>query len=45
MFGQTVRLEIGAPINWQVLAEQGGRSALTTYLYQQVQALGSHQAG
>lgn len=42
MFGQTVRLEIGAPIHWPELAKQGGRADLTNFLYQQVQNLAHH---
>lgn len=40
MFGQEVRLEIGAPIPWGELEHLGGRAALTTHLYQRVQDLG-----
>lgn len=39
MFGQSVRVEIGQPITWTQLEGQGGRTALTHYLYQQVQQL------
>ena len=39
-FGDTVRIEIGKPIHWQELEEQGSRAELTRFLYQQVQALG-----
>lgn len=39
MFGQSVRVEIGQPILWSQLEGQGGRTALTHFLYQQVQAL------
>ena len=39
MFGQTVQLEIGAPMHWPKLGAQGGRADLTTFLYQQVQNL------
>ena len=39
MFGQTMQVEIGAPIHWPELAKQGGRSDLTNFLYQQVQNL------
>ncbi len=39
MFGQSVRVEIGKPILWSQLEGQGGRTALTHFLYQQVQAL------
>ena len=38
-FGESVKVEIGAPIWWETLAGQGGRSQLTYYLYQQVQKL------
>lgn len=38
-FGETVRVEIGDPISWEVLQGQGGRSELTSYLYGQVQEL------
>ena len=37
--GESVKVEIGAPIRWETLAGQGGRSQLTDYLYQQVQKL------
>ena len=37
--GESVKVEIGAPIWWETLARQGGRSQLTDYLYQQVQKL------
>ncbi len=40
-FGQTVRVEIGQPIAWDVLAQQGGRQQLTEFLYAKVQALAS----
>ncbi len=39
MFGQSVQVEIGRPIPWAELESQGGRTALTQFLYQQVQAL------
>ena len=38
-FGQTVQVEIGAPIHWPELAKQGGRTDLTNFLYQQVHNL------
>ena len=38
-FGQTVQVEIGRPIAWEVLARQGGRQQLTDFLYAEVQAL------
>lgn len=41
MFGRTMRVEIGPALSWQELQAQGGRSALTQYLYQQVQMLNS----
>jgi hypothetical protein len=37
--GESVKVEIGAPIAWETLAGQGGRTQLTDYLYQQVQKL------
>ena len=41
MFGKTVRVEIGQPLSWEVLREQGGRNQLTCYLYDEVQSLQS----
>jgi len=41
MFGKTVRVEIGQPLSWEVLREQGGRNQLTRYLYDEVQSLQS----
>ena len=38
-FGESVKVEIGAPIWWETLSGQGGRSQLTYYLYRQVQKL------
>ena len=38
-FGKPVRVEIGRPIPWQQLSEQGSRTALTQFLYGKVQAL------
>jgi putative hemolysin len=40
-FGKTVRVEIGQPLSWEVLREQGGRNQLTCYLYDKVQELQS----
>ena len=40
-FGRTVRVEIGQPLSWEVLREQGGRNQLTLYLYDKVQELKS----
>lgn len=40
-FGDTIRVEIGRPIPWQELENQGSRAELTGYLYRQVQALGN----
>ena len=39
-FGQRLKVEIGAPIDWAELANLGGRTALTSHLYQAVQSLG-----
>lgn len=39
MFGQQVKVEIGAPICWSELEDLKGRAALTSHLYQRVQAL------
>jgi len=36
-----VRVEIGQPLSWEVLREQGGRNQLTLYLYDKVQELKS----
>jgi len=41
MFGEEVKLEIGAPVSWAELEHLGGRAALTTHLYHRVQSLGS----
>ena len=41
MFNSTLQVEIGDAIAWEQLQEVGGRSALTHYLYSQVQALKS----
>ncbi len=38
-FGKSVRVEVGAPLPWEQLQAVGGRSQLTEYLYNQVQAL------
>jgi len=38
-FGKSVRVEIGAPLPWEQLQAVGGRSQLTRFLYDQVQAL------
>ena len=43
-FGQSVKVEIGRPIPWSQLEQQGGRTALTNFLYQQVQALNFSQS-
>lgn len=37
---QKIRVEIGQPLTWQQLSEQGDRKSLTKYLYDAVQALG-----
>ena len=37
--GESIKVEIGAPIWWETLAGQGERFQLTDYLYQQVQKL------
>ena len=40
-FGETVRVEMGAPLGWEQLENKGTRRQLTDFLYQQVQMLGS----
>lgn len=42
-FGHTLEVAIGDPINWESLQEHKGRQQLTTFLYDQVQALGKHK--
>lgn len=38
-FGQTLEVEIGEPMHWELLQKQKGRQQLTTFLYDNVQAL------
>lgn len=43
--GATIEVEIGAPLAWEQLQEQGGRRQLTQFLYNEVQALGRSASG
>ncbi len=39
-FGETIQVNVGSPIPWQILDRFEGRQALTDYLYEQVQVTG-----